>query len=51
VLLPAAMRLCGKACWWIPRWLERALDARPHRIHAAGSTAATEPLPSTGTAS
>jgi RND superfamily putative drug exporter len=27
VLLPAAMRACGKWCWWLPSWLERRL---PH---------------------
>ena len=25
VLVPAAMQLLGKANWWIPRWLDRAL--------------------------
>ena len=25
VLLPAAMRLCGDACWWLPAWLDRLL--------------------------
>ena len=25
VLLPAAMRLCGTATWWIPGWLDRLL--------------------------
>ena len=25
VLLPAAMRACGKWCWWLPAWLERRL--------------------------
>lgn len=23
VLLPAAMRACGKWCWWLPSWLDR----------------------------
>ncbi|MFL5911690.1 MAG: MMPL family transporter [Gaiellaceae bacterium] len=51
VLLPAAMRLCGKACWWLPRWLERALDTRPHPFGHEGHTSApTEPLPGTGAA-
>lgn len=50
VLLPAAMRLCGRACWWLPRWLERALDARPRRLGAHGTAAPTEPLPGTGAA-
>ena len=35
VLLPAAMRLCGNACWWIPRWLERVLDTRLDRLRTA----------------
>ena len=25
VLMPAAMQLLGKANWWIPCWLDRAL--------------------------
>ncbi len=25
VLLPAAMRLCGEANWWLPAWLDRRL--------------------------
>ncbi len=25
VLLPAAMRACGKWCWWLPAWLERRI--------------------------
>ena len=27
VLLPAAMRLCGRWCWWLPAPLERRLPA------------------------
>jgi RND superfamily putative drug exporter len=27
VLVPAVMRLCGRANWWLPRWLDRRL---PH---------------------
>ncbi|MGO4618112.1 MMPL family transporter [Nocardia sp. 2YAB30] len=27
VLVPAVMRLCGRANWWLPRWLGRRL---PH---------------------
>jgi RND superfamily putative drug exporter len=50
VLLPAAMRLCGRACWWLPRWLERALDARPRLLRRTGSTAAAKPLSETGAA-
>jgi RND superfamily putative drug exporter len=30
VLLPAAMRACGKWCWWLPAWLERRLPV----VHA-----------------
>jgi RND superfamily putative drug exporter len=25
VLLPAAIRLCGEASWWLPGWLRRVL--------------------------
>jgi putative drug exporter of the RND superfamily len=25
VLVPAVMQLLGRANWWIPRWLDRAL--------------------------
>src|SRR5262249_61022086 len=27
VLVPAVMHLCGRANWWLPRWLDRRL---PH---------------------
>jgi RND superfamily putative drug exporter len=27
VLMPAVMYLCGRANWWLPRWLDRRL---PH---------------------
>jgi hypothetical protein len=27
VLVPALMHLCGRANWWLPRWLDRRL---PH---------------------
>jgi RND superfamily putative drug exporter len=27
VLVPAVMYLCGRANWWLPRWLDRRL---PH---------------------
>jgi RND superfamily putative drug exporter len=27
VLVPAVMHLCGRANWWLPRWLDRCL---PH---------------------
>jgi putative drug exporter of the RND superfamily len=30
VLLPAAMRLLGRANWWIPGWLDRMLPTPPH---------------------
>jgi putative drug exporter of the RND superfamily len=29
IALPAVMRLLGDRCWWIPRWLDRLLPARP----------------------
>ena len=25
VLVPAVMHLCGRANWWLPRWLDRRL--------------------------
>ncbi len=27
VFVPAVMHLCGRANWWLPRWLDRRL---PH---------------------
>jgi RND superfamily putative drug exporter len=27
VLVPAVMHMCGRANWWLPRWLDRRL---PH---------------------
>ena len=27
VLVPAVMHLLGRANWWLPRWLDRALPA------------------------
>jgi len=26
VLVPAVMHLCGRANWWLPRWLDRRLS-------------------------
>lgn len=39
VLLPAAMKLCGRATWWIPAWLDRILP----RIAEEGPPRAAEP--------
>jgi RND superfamily putative drug exporter len=30
VLVPAVMHLCGRANWWLPRWLDRRLP-RPFK--------------------
>jgi putative drug exporter of the RND superfamily len=30
VLVPAVMQLMGRANWWIPRWLDRALPRIAH---------------------
>jgi RND superfamily putative drug exporter len=32
ILLPAAMRACGRWCWWLPAWLDRRLPD----LHAEG---------------
>jgi len=37
VLLPAAMRLCGEACWWLPEWLDRLLPQ--FNVEGAGEAA------------
>jgi RND superfamily putative drug exporter len=29
VLVPAVMHLCGRANWWLPRWLDRCLPHLP----------------------
>jgi RND superfamily putative drug exporter len=44
VLVPAAMRLMGRANWWTPRWLPRP---RPHNTahQALTSTPTTAPAP------
>jgi RND superfamily putative drug exporter len=39
VLLPAAIRLCGGASWWLPGWLDRMLPA-PKVPEAPASAAA-----------
>jgi putative drug exporter of the RND superfamily len=40
-LLPALMHLCGRANWWLPRWLDRRL---PHvTIDAGTSVGSAEP--------
>jgi RND superfamily putative drug exporter len=31
LLVPALMRLLGKANWWLPQWTRRALFIRPER--------------------
>ena len=37
VLVPAVMHLCGRANWWLPRWLDRRLP------HLAVEPSADEP--------
>ncbi|MES1171048.1 MAG: MMPL family transporter, partial [Actinomycetota bacterium] len=44
VLVPAIMRLLGRANWWLPAWLDRVL---PH-LEIDGEHAA-EPTPASGT--
>jgi RND superfamily putative drug exporter len=43
VLVPAVMHLCGRANWWLPRWLDRrlphlAIEAQAHEepVHPTG---------------
>ena len=36
VLVPAFMELAGRANWWIPRWLDRALPRLTIEAHALG---------------
>jgi RND superfamily putative drug exporter len=59
VLVPAVMHLCGRANWWLPRWLDRRLphlaiepptEEQPARVPepdlvTAGVGGATEPQP------
>lgn len=46
VLVPATMSLMGRANWWLPRWLDRALPrVDPHGGEAVGGpTGAREPV-------
>jgi RND superfamily putative drug exporter len=30
LVVPATMRLMGKANWWSPKWLDRILPAKAH---------------------
>ena len=47
VLVPATMTLLGRANWWLPRWLDRALprvaSSGPDGGQASGQVAAREP--------
>jgi RND superfamily putative drug exporter len=45
VLLPAAMRLLGDRCWWMPAWLERTLDPAPRRVPRTAPASAATPSP------
>jgi len=43
VLVPAVMYLCGRANWWLPRWLDRRL---PHlAIEPPAEATPTPPIP------
>jgi putative drug exporter of the RND superfamily len=41
VLVPAAMRLLGRAAWWAPAWLRRVHD----RVGVSEATPEPEPQP------
>ncbi|MGX2996070.1 MMPL family transporter [Streptomyces sp. JNUCC 64] len=43
LLVPAVMTLLGRAAWWTPRWLDRALPT----LHAEGEPDAPPPSPPT----
>jgi hypothetical protein len=40
--MPAALRLLGRANWWFPRWLDRAV---PPFLSEVESESATQGLP------
>jgi RND superfamily putative drug exporter len=42
VAMPAALRLLGRANWWFPRWLDRAV---PPFLSEVESESATQGLP------
>src|SRR5205807_5142788 len=42
VLVPSTMELLGKANWWLPRWLDRAI---PHIGFEAGAAVPPDPQP------
>jgi putative drug exporter of the RND superfamily len=42
ILVPSIMQLLGKANWWFPRWLDRAV---PHLVADGGSAPASPVLP------
>ncbi|HMG65417.1 MAG TPA: MMPL family transporter, partial [Streptosporangiaceae bacterium] len=42
VLVPAVMHLCGRANWWLPRWLDRCL---PHLAIEPPQATPTTPVP------
>ncbi len=45
VLVPATMTLLGRANWWQPRWLDRALPHLAHSSEAADAKPARAPEP------
>jgi len=48
VLVPATMKLLGRANWWLPEWLDRWLPGRPEGIRIVAATDAQhqpEPTP------
>ena len=43
ILVPATMKLLGRANWWLPGWLDRALPGGRHAIVLPGSAVADQP--------
>ncbi len=43
VLVPATMKLLGRANWWLPGWLDRALPGSRNEIVLPGPTVANDP--------
>jgi RND superfamily putative drug exporter len=50
-IVPAVMALLGKAAWWLPRWLDKALpdvDIEGEQLRKHLDAAAAEAVPSSG---
>ena len=43
ILVPATMKLLGRANWWLPGWLDRALPGSRNELVVPGTTVADEP--------